>query len=211
MAVASTLKPKDAPKATMVSKATPSNVTKKVFFENVTEEEVHMLRVEEDDELISAVYAQSMSDMNTVLAWDSGTCTNVAGDVRVATTNVRPNLTGKVAVGVGGKRHITAIADSEVFGEPDFILLSQDCGGGPRRDVPNLLSVSKTAQSQSGKPKEGFIFTATGAVRMVLTNDDYKTLACMTDKAEKEGRLKGSAVLRNGLYEQDFSVQKKTI
>jgi hypothetical protein len=182
-----------------------SKVTKKVFYENIDDDEMSlMVRVEDDDGLEHQMYVSSVNDANLVLAWDSGTCTNVAGDPRVATANIRPNTTGKVAVGVGGKSTIVAIADSEVFGEPDFLILGS---GGMDAKVPNLLSVSKSTQSRGHKPTEAFIFTATGAVRICMTKDDYVKLADMTEKAESEGRLKGSAELRNGLYEQTFGGQ----
>ena len=181
-----------------------NKVTKKIFFENIEEDDrSFMVRVEEDDELAHHMYLSSVDDTNTVLAWDSGTCTNVAGDPRVATRNIRPNTTGKVAVGVGGKSKIVAVADSEIFGEPDFLILGS---GGTENKVPNLLSVSKSAQSRGRKPTETFIFTATGAVRICMTKEDYIKLAEITEKAEHEGRLKGTAELKNGLYEQTFGV-----
>ena len=184
--------------------ATENKVTKRVFYENIDEDERSlMVRVEEDDGLTHQTYVTSMSDANTVLAWDSGTCTNVAGDARVATMNIRPNTTGKVAVGVGGKSKIVAIADSELFGEPDFLILGS---GGTENKVPNLLSVSKSTQARGKKPTETFIFTATGAVRICMTKDDYVKLAEITERAESEGRLTGSAELKNGLYEQSFGV-----
>lgn len=134
-------------------------------------------------------YLQLMSDTSMVLAWVSGTCPNVACYSRVSTTNLRPNTTGKIEVGVGGKIKINAIADSDIFGKPDVLILSADSARGSK-GIPKMLSVSKSTQARADKPKEAFIFTATGAVRTILTNDDCKTVAVMTEKAEQQRRFK---------------------
>ncbi len=88
--------------------------------------------------------------------------TNVAGDPRIATDNVRLNVTGKVARGVGGTQKILKVADSSVMRKKDLIVFE-----GPPKGIPNLLSVPKAAKAENSM----FIFLPKGAVRIKFSAD----------------------------------------
>ena len=134
-------------------------------------------------------------DIDLRLAWDTAASTNVAGDPRIATDNIRMNITGKVARGVGGTQKILKVADSPVMGEKDFIIFD-----GPPRGIPNLLSVPKASKEEQSM----FIFLPKGAVRIKFTPDDMRLLSMITQRAVEENRFLGRAEMENGLYLQNF-------
>ena len=152
------------------------------------------------DERVMSVNQRDFSGpVDTTLVWDSATSSHVAGDPRVATKNVRPNITGKQAHGLGGSRRIKCVSDSDIMREEDFITIE----GG---QTPNLLSIGKaTTKDSSEKGTTGmFWFTCLGAVRLKLNKHEMKILASIRDNAQAEGRIVGESVMEDGLYRQRF-------
>ena len=184
----------------------PDEKTKK----QTTKKEPDMMAVHYDSESSNCVIISEESVMSvrqgdvlgpidTDLIWDSATSSHVAGDPRIAQTNVRQNVTGKQAHGLGGSRRIKCVADSDVMGEEDFITIE----GG---QTPNLLSIGKaTAKDSSTRGITGMCwFTCLGAVRMKLNKDEMKVLTKIRNRARDEGRIVGEAVMEDGLYRQRF-------
>ena len=166
------------------------NLIEKDWFVQVTEEDqVNTLACEDG--------------IDCSLTWDSGTTTSVAGDPRIAVHNPRENTTGKVARGVGGTMKIARVADSSLLGEKDLIIFD-----GPPNQVPNLLSVSKSARDAD--KASVFIFMAKGAVRMKLLPADMQLLKEMTQRAVEDKRFQGRANLEQGLYVQHFGEKKES-
>ena len=158
------------------------------------------VQITEDDQ-VNTIACEDGIDCS--LTWDSGTTTSVAGDPRIAVHNTRENTTGKVARGVGGTMKIARVADSRLLGEKDLIIFD-----GPPNQIPNLLSVSKSARDAD--KASVFIFMAKGAVRMKLLPADMQLLKEMTQRAVEDQRFQGRANLEQGLYVQHFGEKKES-
>ena len=167
----------------------------------------HVVRV--SDITPTQSYTVRFDDINTRLYWDCCSEKNVAGDHRVAASNVREVTNDKMASGIGGSRKILRVADSEIFNEPDFLHIE----GTVQDGTPNLLAVHSAIVRDSERlgGKGIFQFTDKGAVRYVADKQCLEIMAAEVRRAVDEGRFIGRAnVTAGGLYAQDFEVKKSS-
>ena len=74
----------------------------------------------------------------------------------------------------------------------------------PGGNTPNIKSIGKALQTNGDGTEFMAIFTAKGATQVELTERSKKQIMQILDEAEQMQKIVGTAVQRNGIYEEDF-------
>jgi len=151
---------------------------------------------EESNAVVLCDSIEKRGDKNVVeLVWDTGSGVNLTTMTGVLSSVM--NIGKEVSVkGLGGKKRVSKIGESEVLGMREVMLVEGD--------MPNIMSVSKEAKDNSTV----YILDSVGGARINVTEEDVKLLREIIKRANAEDRVRGRAVVKNGLYVESFGVKK---
>lgn len=102
----------------------------------------------------------------------------------------------KSASGMGGTLPITHTGYNSTFDLQMHVI--------PGGNTPNIKSVGQALQTDGDGTEYAAIFTAKGATQIALTARSKKQLMQILEEAEDEENIVGTAMQRNGIYEESF-------
>jgi len=129
------------------------------------------------------------------LGWDTMASIHVAKD-KSGLNQVNLLKKQRRASGMGGTLPITHQGYNNKFKLHMHVI-----EGGK---TPNIKSVGKSLQPDGDGTEYVAIFTAKGATQMKMTKRTKQQLMQIMNEADSEDRILGTAVQRNGVYEEDF-------
>ena len=129
------------------------------------------------------------------LGWDTMASIHVAGDKHVI-DKLRPMMSKRTASGMGGILPITHYGYSSSFNLDMHVI-----EGG---QTPNIKSVGQALQMDGDGTEYAAIFTAKGATQLKMDARTKLQLMQVIEEATETKRIVGTAVQKNGVYEQTF-------
>ena len=146
-----------------------------------------------DEKVLSVKNSNSYS--SNKLGWDSMASIHVAKN-KDDLGSIAKLRTPRSASGMGGILPITHQGYNS-----QFRLQMHVIEGG---QTPNIKSVGQALKTDVDGTEFVAIFTAKGATQMSLTRESKRQIMDILTDAERDQRIIGTAVQRNGIYEEDF-------
>lgn len=149
------------------------------------------------DETVLSVSHQGTSQK---LGWDSMASIHVSSDKNLlhGVTELRHK---RNASGMGGTLPITHTGYSNMFNLQMHVI--------PGGNTPNIKSMGKALQTDGDGTEYVAIFTGKGATQISLTPRSKQQIMQVLAEAEDEQKIIGTAIQRNGVYEESFGEEEE--